>query len=125
VRFSYVPYRSITPRRFRCQPELEVAAEIERREQVKGSPLNNTERERARAYVAGWLVPAFTSTSCADPAYLQLRDSCAVQIRTGASDESEMGVYHLLYQPQRAANLRERLDEYVRFGLEAGVIHAN
>jgi hypothetical protein len=125
VRFSYVPYRSITPRRFRCQPELEVAAEIERREQAQGSPLSNTARERIRAYVAAWLVPAFTSTSCADPTYLQLRDSCAVQIRAGASDESEMGVYHLLYQPQRAANLRERLDEYVRFGLEAGVIHAN
>lgn len=125
VRFSYVPLRSITPRRFRCQPDLEIAAEIERREQGQSAPLSATARERIRANVSAWLVPAFTSTSFVHPAYLQLRDACALQLRAGASDESEMGVYHLLYQPQRAANLRERLDEYVRFGLEAGLIHAN
>jgi hypothetical protein len=125
VRFSYVPLRSITPRRFRCQPELQIAAEIERRERDQGSPLSAIASERIRAHVAARLVPSFTSTSCAHPAYLQLRDSCSLQIRTGASDESEMGVYHLLFQPQRAANLRERLDEYVRFGLEAVLLHAN
>ena len=32
-----------------------------------------------------------------------------------------MGAYHLLFQPQREANLRIRLEEYLRFGLEAGV----
>jgi hypothetical protein len=125
VRFSYVPLRSITPRRFRCQPELEIAAEIERREQGLSAPLGNSARERIRANVAAWLVPAFTSARFGAPAYLQLRDACRLQIRAGASDESEMGVYHLLFQPQRAANLRERLDEYVRFGMEAGLIHAN
>ena len=36
-----------------------------------------------------------------------------------------MGVYHLLFQPQRERNLRERLDEYVRFGLEAGLIQGD
>jgi hypothetical protein len=124
VRFSFVPLGSITPRRFRCQPELEIAAEIERREQG-GPPLGNSARERVRANVSAWLVPAFTSARFGTPAYLQLRDACSLQIRTGASDESEMGVYHLLFQPQREANLRERLDEYVRFGLDAGLIHAN
>jgi hypothetical protein len=35
-----------------------------------------------------------------------------------------MGVYHHLHQPQRETNLRVRLDEYLRFGLEAGISYA-
>jgi hypothetical protein len=35
-----------------------------------------------------------------------------------------MGALHALHQPQRETNLRERLDEYLRFGLEAGVFFA-
>ena len=31
---------------------------------------------------------------------------------------------HALMQPQREANLRVRLAEYLRFGLAAGVFHA-
>ena len=42
------------------------------------------------------------------------------EIRTGADDESEMGAFHLLHAPQREANLRIRLEEYLRFSLEAG-----
>ena len=34
-----------------------------------------------------------------------------------------MGAYCHLKQPQRAANLRLRLDEYLPFGLEAGIIY--
>jgi hypothetical protein len=36
-----------------------------------------------------------------------------------------MGAFHNLYQPQRQANLRARLDEYLRFGLEAGIFFAS
>jgi hypothetical protein len=43
--------------------------------------------------------------------------------RAGAHDESEMGVLHDLYQPQRAANLRARLDEYKPAGMDAGIIY--
>ena len=35
-----------------------------------------------------------------------------------------MGVLRPLNQPQREANLRIRLDEYLRFGLHAGVFFA-
>ncbi len=35
-----------------------------------------------------------------------------------------MGVTHELYQPQRETNLRIRLDEYLRYGLEAGFFYA-
>ena len=35
-----------------------------------------------------------------------------------------MGVTHELYAPQRETNLRIRLDEYLRYGLEAGIFYA-
>jgi hypothetical protein len=35
-----------------------------------------------------------------------------------------MGVFHDLFQPQRAANLRARLDEYMPAGMDAGIIYA-
>ena len=40
------------------------------------------------------------------------------------SDEGEIGVMHALARPQREANLRIRLDEYLRHGLRAGLFHA-
>ena len=36
-----------------------------------------------------------------------------------------MGVFHDLFQPQRAANLRARLDEYTPAGMDAGIIFAS
>jgi hypothetical protein len=45
------------------------------------------------------------------------------EIATGAEDGSEMGAYCHLKQPQREANLRLRLEEYLPFGLEAGIIY--
>ena len=59
------------------------------------------------------------------PTYCQLADSCADEIKRGTDDESEMGVFHDLFQPQRAANLRARLDEYTPAGMDAGIIYAN
>ena len=34
-----------------------------------------------------------------------------------------MGAFSTLKQPQREANLRTALDEYLRFGLEAGAVY--
>jgi hypothetical protein len=36
-----------------------------------------------------------------------------------------MGAFHDLFAPQRETNLSIRLDEYLRFGLDAGVFHAS
>jgi hypothetical protein len=94
VRFCYLPLTSVVPRRYRCQPEQE----------------NDALRVK----------PQFTSLRYGDPGYGQLALRTAKQIRTGADDEAEMGAFHELYQPQRETNLRIRLDEYLRFGLEAG-----
>jgi len=48
-----------------------------------------------------------------------------VEIREGADDESEMGVFHDLYRPQREANLLQRLEEFVPAGMDVGLLHAD
>jgi len=55
---------------------------------------------------------------------MQLRASTPTVLLRGASDEGEPGAMHALAQPQREANLRIRLDEYLRHGLGAGIFHA-
>lgn len=69
------------------------------------------------------MFPHFTSTQYSHPAYGQLASTCPQEILTGAEDESEIGVFSLLKQPQREANLRIALDEYLPFGLEAGIFY--
>ncbi len=98
VRFSYLPLSSLVPRRYQCQPS------------------STTEEIRVQ--------PQFTSVRYGNPAYGQLCDRCPLEIRQGADDESEMGAFHDLFQPQRETNLRIRLDEYLRFGLAAGIVYA-
>ncbi|MGH8071120.1 MAG: hypothetical protein ACRERE_39015 [Candidatus Entotheonellia bacterium] len=105
VRFSYVPEASQTPRRYRCQP---------------GLALKEVTNPAAQARIRARLRPSFTSTQYGHPAYAQLSRTCPEELRTGAEDGSEMGVFSHLKQPQREANLRASLEEYLRFGLEAG-----
>ena len=66
--------------------------------------------------------PSFSAVSYGLPAYAQLSDGAAIQLRTEADDEAEMGVFHELHQPQREANLRVRLEEYLRAGLQAHIV---
>ena len=66
-----------------------------------------------------------TALRYGQPGYGQLRPDCPPEIWQGADDEAEMGVFHDLYWPQREANLRIRLEEYLRFGLEAGIFYAS
>jgi hypothetical protein len=125
VRFSYVPPGSETPQQYRCQPALEIAVETERRlreSATTGVPLPAGWEAVLEAQIETWLVPSFEAVDYGEPAYGQLRRTCPIQIRTGAADGSEMGAFCLLKQPQREANLRLRLDEYLPIGLEAGLI---
>jgi hypothetical protein len=69
--------------------------------------------------------PEFNSTRYGTPAYCQLANACACEIKRGADDESEMGVFHDLYQPQRAANLKARLDQFTPAAMDAGIIYAS
>ena len=66
--------------------------------------------------------PQFTARRYGRPGYAQLAETCAEEIKRGADDESEMGVFHDLFQPQREANLRARLEEYTPAGMDAGII---
>lgn len=114
VRFSYVPEGSLVPRRYRCQPDLALAREAER--------LDRDLTPREQDLVKARLQPHFTSRRYGDPWYAQLSRACPEEIATGAEDGAEMGVYAHLKQPQREANLRIRLAEYLPFGLAAGFI---
>ena len=123
VRFSFVPRESRVPRRYRCQPDLEIDTRIETIETATGTPLGDPERAVIADEVSRWLVPSFTSTRYGQPAYAQLHLACPAQIRTGAEDGAEMGAFCHLKQPQREANLHLRLREYLPFGLEPGLIY--
>jgi hypothetical protein len=67
--------------------------------------------------------PTFTSNRYGDPGYAQLSQSCANELRAGAENGAEMGVFNRLKQPQREANLQASLEEYLRFGLETGIFY--
>jgi hypothetical protein len=116
LRFSYVPHDSQTPRRYRCQPNLALTQRAKELGLAGESDLPESERN----LILARLRPAFTSSRYGDPGYAQLSLTCAEALRTGAEDGSEMGVFSHLKQPQREANLRTSLEEYLRFGLEAG-----
>lgn len=121
IRFSYVPADSKTPRCFRCEPNLEVSRQISEAEQ-QGS-VSQIVKNKISKQILGWLVPGFTSNKYGHYGYAQLSRSCPHQIKTGADDGSEMGVFNNLKQPQREASLNTAIDEYLRFGLEAGIIY--
>jgi len=97
VRFSYLPFDALTPRRYRCQPETE-AGEVD-------------------------VTPRFTSLRYGVAAYCQLTRTTAEAIRRGADDESEMGAFHCLFPAQREANLQIRLREFLRVSLAAGIFY--
>jgi hypothetical protein len=106
VRFSHLPQGSQTAQRYRCQPDLALL----------NDPTDPPSQILAR------LTPQFTSTDFGQPGFAQLSPRCASEITSGSDDGSEMGVFSFLQQPQRAANLQTALDEYLRFGLDAGAI---
>jgi hypothetical protein len=129
VRFCYVPPASAVPRRYRCQPQLETDARIAALRAAALAaglpPPTAAEEDAVRAEVEATVRPLFTSRRYGDPGLAQLDLRCAAQIRTGAESGAEMGAYERLRQPQREANLRDALAEYLRLGLTAGVYFAN
>lgn len=110
VRFCYLPDDSRTPRRYHCQPD--------------GALAGATDPAAATA-IRHRLRPDFTSLDYGGPGYAQLTRACNAEIRTGAEDGSEMGAFSFLHQPQRESNLLAALEEYLPFGLEAGLFFVN
>jgi hypothetical protein len=123
VRFSFVPAGSVVPRRYRCQPDLAVAEAIRAAEKQQGA-LTTQQKDAIATGVQGRVRPAFTTLHYGRASYGQLGTFCPIEIRTGADNESEMGALHDGFTPQRETNLRIRLEEYLRFGLEAGILYA-
>ncbi len=129
IRFSFVPVNDVahplqlseTPRKFRCQPELEITEQTAEAE--KAGPITQAQKNKIRDNILSWLVPGFSSVTYDHYAYAQLSSNCPVQISSGADDGSEMGIFYFLKQPQRTANLRIALAEYLPLGLEAGLIY--
>ncbi len=94
VRFSFLPYKAVTPRRFECV-------------------------EQALASAA----PVFSTTHYGQPAYLKLWACTVNSIRRGADDGGEMGAFHFLLAPLRETDLIRRLQEYLPLSLNAGLIY--
>jgi hypothetical protein len=97
VRFSFVPQAARVPRRYRCLPETAAAPEL--------------------------AAPRFTSLRYGMPGYAQLSIKAGERLLTGADDGGQPGAFHFVQHAQREANLRARLEEYLRVGLEAGVFY--
>jgi len=125
VRFSYVPDGSITPRRYRCQPDLEIRRVVEAAQAAAAMPLTQAQIDALRLTVTRRLRPEYSSEDYGQPAYLQLHVNGPKEIATGAEDGSEQGAFCHLKQAQREANLRLRLEEYLPFGLEPGLIYVD
>jgi hypothetical protein len=98
IRYSYLPFDSIAPRKHHCYPKTAEEGKL--------------------------VVPDFMSTIYGNPAYFQLNARSKNEFLLGADDGSEIGVFHNLYQPQKESNLLIRLNEYLRFGMEAGIFYA-
>jgi hypothetical protein len=95
VRFCYLGPGSHTPKRTNCQP--------------------------AEALTAARVIPRFDSVQFGQPAYARLAEDAAPELTHGAHDEGELGVYHDLWQPLRAADLRTQLREYVPPGVDIDI----
>lgn len=119
MRFCYVPPGCRTPKRFRCQPDL--VEEAVRKALAGADPGEIADESRREAERVR---PRYTDRRYGRPVYCQLAGHCADEIKRGADDASEMGVFHNLYEPQRMDNLRARLDEFTPSGMDSGVILA-
>jgi len=97
VRFSWLPEGAIVPRRHQCLPRDE-----------------DGKRD---------IRPHFVSLNHGEAGYGQLSMRTPDAIRSGADDESEPGVGHDSAESRRESHLRVRIEEYLRFGLEAGLFH--
>lgn len=114
VRYSAIAPGSTMPRRFRCQPELALAAAA----RLKGAALTGS--ETASTILA--VKPIFLDESLDEPTVAMLHPLCADGIWQGGAGETEMGVFCDAATALRMGNVRSLFDDYVPFGLAAGLI---
>ncbi|MEV4771570.1 phage tail protein [Micromonospora humida] len=104
VRFSYLRPGSVTPRRYRCQPDLAQQAHPDDPD------------------VATRVGPAWASTRYGDATYGRLAATAAVELRTGAESGAELGAFRRALTPQRLHNLTLALAEYLPLGRVAAAL---
>jgi hypothetical protein len=95
VRFCFLPFDSITPRRYECLP-----------------PDAGTEAA---------LRPSFITLRYGDPSYALLSGDVPMAVWTGADNGSQMGVYYQIEETQALGNVQIRTPEYLPVTLESGL----
>ncbi|MCH7575323.1 MAG: hypothetical protein IIA59_09385 [Candidatus Marinimicrobia bacterium] len=116
LRFCYVPQDSIVPRQINSQPKTAI-------KQIIGEDVDYSTDEAI--LLAKKIRPSFISQRYGRSGYGRLSRDCPMEIRAGGDNGSEMGAFNYLLITQRESNLRTSLDEYMRFGLEAGIQFVN
>jgi hypothetical protein len=114
VRYSSIAQGSNMPRRFRCQPDIAISAVTS----AKGSTLTADEKLSAILGVK----PIFLDESLDEPTVAMLHPLCADGIWKGGEGETEMGGFSNAAAALRMGNIRSLFDDYVPFGLAAGLI---
>lgn len=123
ARFSWIPSGSRVPRRYRCQPSLALGEALRKAKEANPA-LSALAIATIERRVVTPLQPAYTARRYGQPGYLQLLTAAPPAIRLGADDESEMGLWSHLQQPQRESNFAVRIDEFLPSGLEARHVYA-
>ncbi|TCV94667.1 hypothetical protein EC912_103152 [Luteibacter rhizovicinus] len=97
IRFTYLSPGARVPRRYHCLPESADTVDLG--------------------------TPHFVTLRYGSPAYAKLDRSSGDAVRGGADNDCEPGVFNAVAGVQREGNLRLRLSEYLRVGLEAGIFY--
>jgi hypothetical protein len=114
VRYSWIEANSQMPRRYRCQPDLAIATAAER----KGGPLTAAEQLNVRR----GLTPLFLDRELDEPTVAMLHPLTGDAIATGGENDGEMGVFASAAERLRMLNIESLFEDYLPFGLEAGLI---
>ena len=111
VSYSFLPAGSNVPGPVKCQPDVAIA-------EARAAGGNT-------ARVAAQTLPWFTSRRYGTAGYGLLSPRCCAALRSGGSDEGEIGAMHNLQRSQRAACLSSSLRDYLRFGINLRVIYVS
>ncbi|UAK23285.1 hypothetical protein [Sphingomonas nostoxanthinifaciens] len=115
VRYSAIAAGSTTPRRYRCQPDLAIAA------RAKALGLEMLAPDDAAAVALG-LVPVFLDTDGDEPTLGLLSPLCAPAIRAGGEGGKEMGAFAATGEPMRVANVTALFADYLPAALEGAIL---
>ena len=116
LRYSYIAPDPVSkgPRRFRCQPDLTIAAAAER----KGSALNTPETTTVSLAAQ----PVFMDETFDEPTCALQHPLSPAGIRQGGEGGTEMGVFGPWAASLRRENLVSLFDDFIPFGLEAAIL---